>query len=142
MNRVKGTDKNGDALRDWQELEAITPQGQKGQVEGMVPSRPGQSCSMGDGSLTGAVDRHRGMQLLPKPCGGWGSGGIIFLELFVFHFLISCQRLHWVNSTRRQRAWKAGSQKRAKVESRPGGTMENNQHRVIYDGVTLRQALP
>lgn len=96
MNRVKGTDKNGDALRDRQELEAITPQGQKGPVEGMVPSRPGKRCSMGDGSLTGAVDRDRGMQLLPKPRGGWGpgGGGFVFLELFLFHFLISRQLLN------------------------------------------------
>lgn len=78
MNRVKGTDKNGDALRDWQELEAITPQGQQGQVEGMVPSRPGRSCSMGDGSLTGAVDRQRNAAAA-QTMWGWGSGGINYI---------------------------------------------------------------
>lgn len=73
MNRAKGTNKDGDAPRDWQYWEGMTPQGQKGQVEGMVPSGPGKSCGMGEGSLTGAVDMDTGMQLLPKPY--WGGEG-------------------------------------------------------------------
>lgn len=48
---------------------------------------------MGEGSLTGAVGIDRGMQLLHRPRLGCRVGPIAFLELFLLHFLISCQHL-------------------------------------------------
>lgn len=60
--------KDGDAYRDWQYWEAMTPKARRGKWREWCYPSPGKSCSTGEGFLTQAVDIDRGMQLLPKPC--------------------------------------------------------------------------
>lgn len=107
MNRVKGITKDGDAARGWQQWEAMTPHSQWAR-EGNDAWGPGKSYSMGEGSLTGAVDR--GMKLLPKPCRG-RDGALYSLNLFTSTFSLPANISHWMNSTRRHGVWKPGSER-------------------------------
>lgn len=113
----------------------------------MVPSITRQELQHRRGLLNmGCGHRQRNAAAAQtKPT--WGGASYSLNSFSTFSSPASTS--HWMNSTRRQRAWKPSSQGsvscgteegRGTQESGSGGTMESNQHRVLCVDFILWQA--